>query len=1065
MDPELIFWVSRQARTPLLLTRTTAKWGLAVSASLALSGTLLAFREGNAFKVELCRLALNAAVGSRPFEGRWIGLHHARFAGSAKAAELNGAVLRYAMPSIKALQAGAPTHEALSLKGLFALLAGDYDTAAEALKAGQGSMGSAEALSDLATVYLAQAREQNEPQLFFQALAKALSAVQQAPSLREGRFNFALALEHLALRREAVKAWRAYRGLDSDSPWAEEALHHLGALAEPDLIDRWQRVSESLRKAGSLGDKAQVRQIVARSPQLARETASGAFLSDWARESLASNTDAAARSLRAARLVGIELARTSTDSTVADAVARIDAAEAAPGDPGALAALRQGHLFLQEAQQAYEKFEIASAKRSFTMAVEQLSKGRSPLRLWALAGLAGCFRREGRYDEALSLLTQLSAPRALDRYPSLAGRCAWLQGLTSFITGHWVSSLAQYRQALAGFTAAHEAGNIAIINYLLAENLEFLGVTEEAGERLYLALQGAQEIREPDLRQLVFQGAAFSEQQRGSLQTAILFQAEAVRAARRLNVPEIIAEALAARSDLYARAGDLRSAVVDIESAETLVLSASKELREQVETDISVKKWAIQRVLRPAEAVEQLTEALAAHASADYFFYLSDLHFERAQALIALGRGPEAEADLRAGIGILEERAPGARNPEIQSSFASRWTALSSKLIDLQLARNDFDGAFETAEAARSWEPVAGMQGRGLVLSPSTLASRIPAGVALFEYVVLEDRLAIWLIRRDSVLSRVQPMDPRKVTEWVQALREEAGGVRHGGGSQQAGTALHDLLIAPFEAEVQGFELVVVPAGNLLSIPFPALFSRRTSQYLVMEHALTIAPSAALYLGAVERSQGGASLSQAKFLAVGNPSRSPELSLDLSDLVHAEGEARYVASLFPGSGILIGQDATKERLAAEAGHYNALHIGAHALVSSRAPSLSSLVLAPLPVKSDSGLLFVPEIKEIPLRQMRLIVLAACDTGSPSAGAAEPSAFVRAFLAQGVPSVIASLWRVSDEPTEALFQEFYRRLRTGEPPAEALRGAQVVQLRAGPPGRVAWQAFELFEGSR
>jgi CHAT domain-containing protein len=60
---------------------------------------------------------------------------------------------------------------------------------------------------------------------------------------------------------------------------------------------------------------------------------------------------------------------------------------------------------------------------------------------------------------------------------------------------------------------------------------------------------------------------------------------------------------------------------------------------------------------------------------------------------------------------------------------------------------------------------------------------------------------------------------------------------------------------------------------------------------------------------------------------------------------------------------------------------------------------------------------------------------------------------RAFVYAGAPSVVATLWDVTDEPTARLIPHFYRALpRTGEA-SRALREAQLRLLRDLRAGRV------------
>ena len=64
-----------------------------------------------------------------------------------------------------------------------------------------------------------------------------------------------------------------------------------------------------------------------------------------------------------------------------------------------------------------------------------------------------------------------------------------------------------------------------------------------------------------------------------------------------------------------------------------------------------------------------------------------------------------------------------------------------------------------------------------------------------------------------------------------------------------------------------------------------------------------------------------------------------------------------------------------------------------------------------------------------------------------------------LLQAGVPSVVASQWRIGDRSTMRLIQAFYQELAKGLPVGDALRAAKLDALRRGVPPR-EWAAFTI-----
>src|SRR5262249_56542950 len=104
--------------------------------------------------------------------------------------------------------------------------------------------------------------------------------------------------------------------------------------------------------------------------------------------------------------------------------------------------------------------------------------------------------------------------------------------------------------------------------------------------------------------------------------------------------------------------------------------------------------------------------------------------------------------------------------------------------------------------------------------------------------------------------------------------------------------------------------------------------------------------------------------------------------------------------------------------------------------------------APREDDKDRGILTGLNILDLPLEDLRLCVLSACETGLADLTEAEGlMGLQRSFHAAGCPDVVGSLWKVDDEATAALMTQFYYELRVKQrPPLAALREAQLTLYR-------------------
>ena len=95
----------------------------------------------------------------------------------------------------------------------------------------------------------------------------------------------------------------------------------------------------------------------------------------------------------------------------------------------------------------------------------------------------------------------------------------------------------------------------------------------------------------------------------------------------------------------------------------------------------------------------------------------------------------------------------------------------------------------------------------------------------------------------------------------------------------------------------------------------------------------------------------------------------------------------------------------------------------------------------IPEGLDDGLLTAQEISRLDLRGCDLVVLSACETGLGDITSEGVMGLQRGFKKAGVQSIVMSLWKVADRPTQEFMTEFYRHLTAGEGKRTSFLAAQ------------------------
>ncbi|MGE3177653.1 MAG: CHAT domain-containing protein [Vicinamibacterales bacterium] len=478
---------------------------------------------------------------------------------------------------------------------------------------------------------------------------------------------------------------------------------------------------------------------------------------------------------------------------------------------------------------------------------------------------------------------------------------------------------------------------------------------------------------------------------------------------------------------------------------------------------------------------------------ADFRQRMADAYGEYAEVLLSLGETAEAfhvteRARARVFLAMLAERdvampddAP-AELRQTRRALASEYERLQSELAALSPTR---DGAAiderigrmrdvrlklasVNADASRV-SPRPAAQAPPAPLNAEAARRVLPPGTLALSYLV-GPRVSRGFVLSASGLDTFEiPIGREDLAERTARFERLVTSPDDDGRPLTALAAdLYRLLIAPAEAALARHQrLLIVPDGALHRLPFAALVreSGRRLQYLVEWRPVYQVPSLTVYHQLMSL-PSGRTAAAAQLLAVGDPlyRRGAAAAPALPPLPGTRREVDAVSRAYGRrASTLLGTDATESRVRQAIADADIIHLAVHGLVNSRFPLDSALALSTDPAQADTGLLQAWEIFEQVRLRARLVVLSACDTaGSRESGGEGLLGLVRAFQFAGAPSVVGTLWRVSDDRTPALMNHFHRHLRRGDlAVADALAGAQRAMLRSAATAHpYHWAGFVL-----
>lgn len=472
------------------------------------------------------------------------------------------------------------------------------------------------------------------------------------------------------------------------------------------------------------------------------------------------------------------------------------------------------------------------------------------------------------------------------------------------------------------------------------------------------------------------------------------------------------------------------------------------------------------------EAADALLDGAAALATQDGSPELRvDVLLGRARCHRRTGDNETARDELRRALDVGRAWRHGpVEHPSgglVRAALAEATDELIQVLIDMddhasrveawQRAHAAKTGALvPLAERARGWVPDATEELRQVRLEvlldgadePNDWAPPLlrtdslpPVPTSSFvEYYVVGDDVIAFVVRDGQVevrvLRAIASETRRLVIAWQQeCLLMSTGPARHlrATATSSALDELRELLLSPLTGLLADLDddLHVLGHRHLHSVPFDAL----------LEGARPVRSQ----LADLDRAPKGVKAGhraavEALVLAVPD-AKAPSIT----------AEAEMIFRTMPSAEILLGDQATRGRLAELAPHADIVHFACHGVFRPENPLFSAIRLG-------DGWLSARDILGGSLGlDGSVVVLSACASGRSPDHVAEPIGLAWACLVAGARGVVAALWPVDDAVTLTLMTLMYQGLSKGVDPVTALREARRTVARRHP-HPYYWAAF-------
>lgn len=901
------------------------------------------------------------------------------------------------------------------LQGQTHLASGNWQAAADTFaELARDTLRDPAVLNDLGVVYLALG--ENEGTYLLRALDQFELAAEAAPQALEPRFNLAIVYRKLRLPGLAGKAQLAYAKLDPASKWSDE----LSRI--PPKVDE-SKVLQQLRRAVNEDRTKDASELIRQNPEIARRIAM-----QYGLRNISESEDLV-------NLIGREFAALYRDDTIAAMLSPLFAKHRER-----LIATRQ---MVQLGAELYLQGNLASSMDAYAQADNLVKETNSVFdRYWIDLNRVDTQVRIGDFENARQNLERLVAGARKHHFQWVLAKALSIHGSNQRLSPSYQSlmdSLAEADQIFINIGASYETVRPL---YYLAGHTRRAGDLDEGLRIAFRCLSltdDSDAVRKASLYWLI----ASILYRQGFPDRAALFATESLDEARKTQYQTLVSTAASTLALLYESSAHGSQAEQYLSAAEEafgMVQSRTDKMRAELSLNLLKARMQVNRK-QYADAESLLNKNLLIYSELRFrltYFYAESLML-LARVYSKTGHIDEARESFRTAVQVVEDDDQYIQTEKLRLAFDDERRELYDSAIAFEYDHGAPDAAWSYLQKYRAkmfLEFLAQFNPnieriRSEALNRSSVEKRIPKDAQAIEYVLLNDRLLIWVTSQELFTSRAVPVSRPALEQRVQQILAK---LRAGGDTQQLSQELFGWLIAPIADLLDpNRTIAIIPDGALHGLPFAAIQNPRTGKFLIQEFPIIISPSLTYLLAS----------------NAATPRRDSIVSFGAqTDDISGARELAALRETYGRVTTFTGQQVNKPMFLQAMQTTPIFHYAGHSAKDAVDPLRSSILLDGNRYGPNS--VTAVDIAQQRLKPNALVVLSSCDS---SVGNSRDGVGMRgltsAFLIGGAGSVVGSLWPVEASSTSELMVRFHRSFASSQMPvAHALRKAQLRFIESG-----------------